>query len=95
MRSISAEELSKITALNGRIIDIRENFEYSKGHVPNAINIPMSELMERMAEVNHGDYIICQSGERSMNACTLFDLLGIDVINVEDGTDAFPLELKK
>ena len=76
------------------IVDVREDFEYNSGHVPNAKNIPLSQLEERYTEITDGTYLICQSGARSARACQYLSAKGIDTINISGGTIAWngPLE---
>ena len=51
----------------GIILDVREEAEYSFGHVPRAISIPLGVLEERMGELdsNQEIYVICRTGRRS------------------------------
>jgi hydroxyacylglutathione hydrolase len=74
------------------IVDVRTPGEWRAGHVDEAINIPVSELAERAAEVRNGSVVatICESGFRSsLAASILLRAGGIDVVNVTDGTTAY------
>ena len=53
------------------IIDIREPDELKNGHIVNAINIPLSQLRERIYEIPKDKpvYLHCRSSQRSYNAC--------------------------
>ncbi len=70
------------------LIDVREVNEYESGHVPGAVNLPLSELPARISEVpNTTVYFICRSGSRSMQACEFCVDVGLtDVKNVAGGT---------
>lgn len=74
------------------LIDIREPYEYSAGHVQTAKNIPMNTLLtipEKYLDKNKEYYIICQSGGRSTSACNYLSKLGYNVINVVGGTGSY------
>jgi rhodanese-related sulfurtransferase len=83
------------------VIDVREVDEYVSGHVPGAINIPLSELVGREDECNLGDavYVICQAGGRSARACEHLSqqtaLQNISFINVLGGTGVWIAEDRK
>ncbi len=89
MKSVTIEELLQNQKSDTKLVDIRESYEYAKGHVPTSINIPMSEIMDHLSELKSGDYIICQSGARSTQTCQWLVGQGIDVINVLGGTSAY------
>lgn len=52
------------------IVDVREKGEYEKGHLKGSVNIPLSELRERIDEIpRHCPvYLHCRSGQRSYYA---------------------------
>lgn len=58
------------TAGSAQIVDVREPDEWSKGHIPNAIHIPLSKLGDRAKELDRARPVIavCQSGRRSLIA---------------------------
>jgi len=55
------------------IVDVREPREFSAGHLPGAVNIPLADLSERLGEIPpHASVVfVCRSGNRSQAACTL------------------------
>jgi adenylyltransferase/sulfurtransferase len=78
------------------LIDVRERWEFDTGHLPNAVNIPLGELPQRIAELSRagGAVFICRSGGRSMRACTL--ALGAGVAspaNLEGGMLAWAADV--
>jgi rhodanese-related sulfurtransferase len=82
------------------IIDVREAVEFVTGHAPGAINIPLSELADRLSDVPHHApvYVICEVGGRSARATQWLEGQGLDVTNIEGGTAAWrslglPLEV--
>ncbi|WP_059172630.1 sulfurtransferase TusA family protein [Bacillus sp. FJAT-27445] len=66
---ISNEELDQM--INGNegfvILDVREEAEFAFSHIPDAMNIPLGELEERIGELNKEDQIlvVCRTGSRS------------------------------
>lgn len=52
------------------IIDVREEGEFAAGHLVNAVNIPLSQLRDRMDEIprDRPVYLHCRSSQRSYNA---------------------------
>ena len=94
--TISVHDLNELI---GKIdlIDIREDYEYKGGHVPTAKNIPMDTILaqpNKYLEKSKQYHIICQSGGRSLMACSVLASQGFKVINVFGGTGSYirPLE---
>ncbi len=54
-----------------QIIDVREPSEVATGKIPSAMNIRLSEIPERISEIdpNQEAIIVCRSGARSASAC--------------------------
>lgn len=53
-----------------KLIDVRESREYTRGYIPGAVNIPLSQLKQRLGEIPKDKpvYLYCQSGMRSKQA---------------------------
>lgn len=49
------------------ILDVREPAEFAFGHIPGALNIPLGELEDRLAEIDQDKEVdvICRTGSRS------------------------------
>ena len=64
------------------IIDVREEKEFEAGHLKTAVNIPLSQLRERMSEVpkDRPVYLHCRSSQRSYNALMALQNSGWDNI---------------
>ena len=69
------------------ILDVREREEFASGHIPNAHNLPLSQLSLCSDKLNKNTsyYVICQSGRRSAQACTFLSSHGYQVTNVMGG----------
>lgn len=91
-----ADVTVELEAKDFHLVDVREVDEYAAGHVPGAVNLPLSELASRYTELDAGTayHIICQKGGRSAQACAFLDSKGYDVTNISGGTAAWggPLE---
>lgn len=94
---ISNEELNKlIDDKEAVIIDVRETREYSQGHIPSAINIPLSLLPLKIEDAvpNRDTKIVvyCLSGGRSSQAKVLLkskkytDVLNFGGVGRYEGT---------
>ena len=83
------------------IIDVRSEYEYEKGHLLNAINLPYdddfkSELNEIIDYKDKIVLVYCRSGNRSEKAAVkLVDNGFKNVKNVTDGVDEYDYKLVK
>jgi len=70
IRQLSIEEAQKWIAIGAIWLDVRMTSEYQFDHLPEAINLPLNQLRERLPELSKdGDYIVyCQTGRRSAAA---------------------------
>jgi hydroxyacylglutathione hydrolase len=83
------------------IVDVREDWEWNKGHVPGARHVVLNSLLANPAAANFRDktIFVCLTGERSSVASEMAVALGIkDVVNFRGGTKAWkepglPLEV--
>ncbi|AJI53906.1 FAD-dependent oxidoreductase [Francisella philomiragia] len=80
-------DVEKLLAENAQIIDVREFGETSKGMLVGAKNIPMSEIRNRLSELDKTKpvYVHCQSGQRSYNVTLMLQHHGYDVYNIAGG----------
>jgi rhodanese-related sulfurtransferase len=73
-----------------QIIDIRNNENFSQGHIPGAENVPFPDLTQRIEEHEWSDDVVvaCPIGESSQQAARLIESYeGFDgkVANLVDG----------
>jgi rhodanese-related sulfurtransferase len=69
------------------LLDVRENDEWTAGHAPEAVHIPLGELGAKADEVpkDRPVFVVCRSGGRSARAAQALGAAGWDVTNVSDG----------
>ena len=71
------------------LLDVRTPEEYASAHLPNAVNLPLDEIEERIHEVSRNQPIIvvCASGGRSAMVAEYLDSIGYgNVQNLLGGT---------
>lgn len=69
-------------------IDVREDNEFTEGHIEGFANLPLSSLSNSMSQIPKDKeiVIICRSGNRSMQAAKLLQEQGYSsIVNIEGG----------
>ena len=81
----TARELHSLLDHNGKalVIDVRTPQEYAKGHIPEAVNIPVKELPQkiRQMQISKDTPIVtmCDYGGRSSHAVLELQKMGYEV----------------
>ena len=84
-KQVNVDKVRELVENGAYIVDVRERMEFENGHVKGAVNIPLSELRERVSEIPKDKpvYLHCRTGQRSYNAALALQNLGYDnVINI-------------
>ena len=72
---ISTDEVKELLEDDAdvRIVDIRDERRYEHSHIPDSENIPFSQLMDRLEELEDADHIVtvCPHGKASVQAAQL------------------------
>jgi len=73
------------------LLDVREGDEWACGHAPDAVHLPLSELMARLDEVpaDREVHVICKVGGRSAQAVQFLNAQGRETVNVAGGMMAW------
>jgi rhodanese-related sulfurtransferase len=75
------------------LLDVREDDEWAAGHAPDAVHLPMSQLIARLDEVPAGPLaVVCKVGGRSAQVTAFLAQRGHDVVNVSGGMLAWQAE---
>lgn len=90
--SIDAEELALEMEYDKKIVvlDVRKPSEFANGHLEGAANLPLNDMTDpafiSKADENLNMYVHCQSGYRSMIACSLLKKEGFhNLYNINGG----------
>lgn len=77
-RQVPLTQVRELVEHKACIIDVREQKEFTLGHIKNAVNIPLSELRSRISEIpkDRPVYLHCRSSQRSYNAIMALQHLG-------------------
>lgn len=84
-KQVNIDRVRELVENGSTIIDVREGYEYERGHIKGAINIPLSELRDRVSQIpkDRPVYLHCRSGQRSYNAALALQNLGFsNVYNI-------------
>ena len=92
IKSVSISEIKNLNNIN--LIDIRSNTSYNNGHIKNASNITLNELLikpDKYLNKNEIYYIYCQKGMQSRKLCQILLNQNYNVINITGGYEAWVL----
>ena len=90
----AAQAVQLLNRENGVVVDVCEPKEFSAGHVPNAINLPLSSLKDRLRELEKHKskpiVVSCRSGNRSLKGAVLLRKHGFPTVyNLSGGLQAW------
>jgi sulfur-carrier protein adenylyltransferase/sulfurtransferase len=90
---LSAKEASdRVASGELRVVDVREQWEYARDHIPNATLTPLKQIIDKPQAVITADNIVfvCEVGQRSAVAAELAAAAGMKhVFNLEGGMQAW------
>ena len=91
MKTITIEELLQLDQNTITVLDVRPADAYIRGSVPGAVSIPLAEVEERMEELPKEKpvYVLCHTGEWSVDAVYELEAAGYDAANIEGGYRSF------
>ena len=72
------------------LLDVREDDEWTAGHAPGAVHLPLARVSEAASRFKGQDVLtVCRSGSRSGRAAEVLDAAGMVVRNVAGGMSAW------
>jgi rhodanese-related sulfurtransferase len=73
-----------VNKADGAFLDIRERKDFEKGHIVDAINIPLAKLQERITELEKNKetplIVVCQMGHHSGEAVKILQAKGFTTV---------------
>lgn len=87
--------IQKAVAENAIIIDVRNQEEFLKGHIPMAINVTLAEIQNGKVNFPRGRTLIlyCDSGANSLKAARILAGYGYKTMNAVGGIRQYDKEL--
>jgi rhodanese-related sulfurtransferase len=94
VRQVGPQEAVMLFNNDALMLDVRENSEYTDGHIPKSRHIPLGQLNKRLSELEkYKDkpiVAICRTGSRSGHACGMLRKAGFEnVSNLAGGMAAW------
>jgi NADPH-dependent 2,4-dienoyl-CoA reductase/sulfur reductase-like enzyme/rhodanese-related sulfurtransferase len=84
--NVQWHELDELQASGYYLLDVRTPAEFDAGALPGAINVPLDELRDRIAELADKPTIVyCQVGQRGHTATVLLREKGFRAVNLDGG----------
>ncbi|NHN33757.1 rhodanese-like domain-containing protein [Paenibacillus agricola] len=83
---------------NKVLIDVREPGEVKQGYIPGALNIPLSQIKNRVGEIpkDKSVYLYCRSGMRSKQAARILSKNGFqELAHLQGGIMSWKGKLTK
>ena len=91
-RDLKIDEIRKLIDEGYEVVDVREDWEWQRGHVPGARHVVLASILANPTGQRFQDrsIFVCEVGERSAVASEMAAALGVkDVVNFRGGTKAW------
>ena len=91
LQHITAEEAIELAAGGALLVDVREQWEWDRGHAPSAVLMPMSAFGDHVDELptDTDILVICHAGSRSYTVASALADAGYRAVDVLGGMDAW------
>jgi rhodanese-related sulfurtransferase len=89
-KTLSTQEATMlVNRSKGVILDIRERNDFEKGHIADAVNIPLAKINDRMVELEKNKenpiIVVCQMGHQSGDAVKALEAGGFPQVSRMSG----------
>ncbi|WP_156724891.1 rhodanese-like domain-containing protein [Streptomyces apocyni] len=95
-RLTPAQARQRITRGHAALLDVRETYEWTAGHAPDAAHAPLTRLLAGAALPPSAQgrpiIVICRSGNRSRQAVEILANSGVEATDVTGGMVAWAAE---
>jgi rhodanese-related sulfurtransferase len=83
---LAYRDTNQLDAAGARtVVDVRQRDEWSAGHLPGAVHVPVQDVERSAPSLPEGElWVHCKSGYRAGIAASLLHRLGRDVVHVDD-----------
>src|SRR5487761_644133 len=91
-RDLKLDDVKKLIDEGYEVVDVRDDWEWNKGHVPGARHVVLDTILKQPSARNFRDrtVFVCALGSRSAIASEMAVATGTkDVVNFEGGTEAW------
>jgi len=91
-RDLKLDEIKKLIDDGYEVVDVREDWEWNKGHLPGARHVVLNSILANPTTHKFRDrtIFVCAVGERSAVAAEMAVALGVgDVVSFRGGTKAW------
>src|SRR6059036_1978881 len=91
-RDLTVDEIKKLVDEGRDVVDVREDWEWKRGHLPGARHVVLSSILANPTAQKFRDrtIFVCAVGERSAVAAEMAVALGVaDVVSFRGGTKAW------
>ena len=82
--NLSVDEVAQVMSQTEVVVvDVREDWEFNSGHIPDAVLIPVAEIADRVDEIptDVPVVLVCRSGNRSSQAYRYLKQQGFENIH--------------
>lgn len=91
LQQITAEEAIELASGGALLVDVREQWEWDRGHAPQAVLMPMSAFSDFVDELpaDADILLVCHSGQRSFTVASALADAGYRAVDVLGGMTAW------